>query len=205
MSRKKLKHSLNNPFSATELVEVVDASDRPIAVLSLREAHRQRLRHRAVMVLVYNLQGKVFLQKRTQGKSTYPGRWDLSATGHVQAGESSEDAALRELQEELGIRAESLELKRRIEAELETDWEFVSLYSAGKVRQEPIPNPLELAGGYFCDAQEVACLVANFRDLLTPGLIYCWERGLIFPQNESAQDLDISAMCSLVALEAGKP
>lgn len=167
--------------SAGELVEVVDELDRPLAVLPLVEVHKQRLCHRSVMVLVYNPRGKIFLQKRNQAKTSYPGRWDISATGHVRAGESGEDAALRELHEELGIRVESLKLKRRVEAGPDTDWEFVSLYSAGIIAQQPAPNPAGLSGGYFFDEQELECLVGSFRDMLTPGLIYFWEHGLIFP------------------------
>ncbi|WP_034627835.1 NUDIX hydrolase [Desulfocurvibacter africanus] len=179
---KSLKRNLKSFHSpASELVEVVDEKDRPIAVMPLQEVHKQCLRHRSVMVLLYNLQGKIFLQKRGQAKALYPGRWDISASGHVQAGESCEDAALRELQEELGIQLDSLKLKQRVGAGPNTGWEFVSLYSAGKINQHPAPAPLELAGGYFVDEQELESLVVNFRDLLTPGLAYFWENGLIFP------------------------
>lgn len=181
-AKKTLKGNLKLPTPPNaELVEVVDQQDRPIAVLPLQEVHKQCLRHRSVMVLLYNVQGKVFLQKRSQTKALYPGHWDISATGHVQAGESGEDAALRELREELGIVVDSLQLKHRVEAGPGTGWEFVSLYSAGKTNQQPNPSPQELDGGYFLDEQELEGLVANFRDLLTPGLVYFWESGLIFP------------------------
>ncbi len=188
-SQEKRKRNVKvEPTSTCEFVEVVDALDRPIAVLPLLEVHRQRLRHRSVMVLVYDLHGKVFLQKRNAAKTVYPGRWDLSATGHVRAGESREDAALRELDEELGIRVESLELRHCVDAGPDTNWEFVSLYSAGRLAQRPEPNPQELSGGYFFDQQELECLVATFPDMLTPGLIHFWENGLIFssPDPQSA-------------------
>ncbi len=185
-AKKNLKRNMV-PLSASssELVEVVDQQDQPIAVLPLHEVHKQSLRHRSVMVLLYNQQGKVFLQKRGYAKALFPGRWDISASGHVQAGESSEDAALRELQQKLGIQVDSLRLKQRLEAGPNTGWEFVSLYSAGKVDRQPVPAPLELAGGYFVDEQELESLVINFRDLLTPGLAYFWENGLIFPSANS--------------------
>lgn len=181
-AKKSLKRNPKLPApSPAELVEVVDEQDRPIAVLPLSEVHKQCLRHRSVMVLLYNAQGKVFLQKRSRTKALYPGRWDISATGHVQAGESGEDAALRELREELGIVADSLRLKHRVEAGPDTGWEFVTFYSAGKTNQQPTLSPQELDGGYFLDEQELERLIANFRNLLTPGLVYSWEKGLIFP------------------------
>ena len=43
------------------------------------------------------------MQKRALVKITFPGRWDTSAAGHVSAGESAEETARREVQEELGL------------------------------------------------------------------------------------------------------
>jgi 8-oxo-dGTP pyrophosphatase MutT (NUDIX family) len=45
------------------------------------------------------------LQKRSMHKDSYPGCYDISSAGHVQAGESAEQTALREVREELGIDA----------------------------------------------------------------------------------------------------
>jgi isopentenyl-diphosphate delta-isomerase len=163
-----------------ELVEVVDGRDRPVAVAPLREVHRQMLCHRAVLVLVHDTENRVFLQKRSLSKPLYPGCWDLSATGHVRAGESREAAALRELEEELGICAESLHLKHSIPAGAHTGNEFVTLYAARARNQVPRPNPDELAGGMFVDQDELDYLAATFRELLTPGLVHFWEHGLIF-------------------------
>lgn len=160
---------------------MVDAQDRPLAVAPLGEVHRQRLFHRSVLVLVYNSEGKVYLQKRHRGKQLYPRRLDISATGHVQAGESREDAAMRELHEELGLRVDGLKLWKSLPASAETAYEFVTLFSAGKVDQEPRPCPEELEGGMFVDANELAYLVEQYRDMLTPGLVHFWETGVIFP------------------------
>jgi isopentenyl-diphosphate delta-isomerase len=179
MLRTNARRTLPEP--PDELVEVVDAADRPLAVMPLRDVHRQSLRHRSVLVLVYDADHRIFLQKRNRNKSLYPGRWDLSATGHVQAGESRSEAAARELREELGIIADRLRLIRRIPAGQETGFEFVSLYSAGRIAQEPRPNADEVEDGMFTDKAELAYLVENYRDMLTPGLVYFWERGLVFP------------------------
>ncbi len=169
------------PQQETEAVEIVDGGDRPLAVMSLSEAHRQSLRHRTVLVLVYNPEGKVYIQKRSRSKRLYPGRWDISVSGHVLANESREDAALRELDEELGIRQVNLKFWRAVEAAPETGYEFVTLYSAGLVDQNPKPRRGEVEGGFFADPGEISYLVSDFRDQLTPGLVYCWKKGLIFP------------------------
>jgi len=160
---------------------VVDARDRPLAVMPLHETHKQGLRHRAVFVLLYNTENKVYLQRRSRKKQLYPGRWDLSATGHVQSGESREGAALRELHEELGISLDRLQLKHELKASAETDWEYITIFSAGKVGALPKPNPEEVDDGAFHDADELAFLVEQFREMLTPALLYAFEKNLVFP------------------------
>lgn len=49
---------------------------------------------------------KVLLQKRAMNKDSFPGRYDTSSAGHIQAGDEPMESALRELCEELGINAE---------------------------------------------------------------------------------------------------
>ena len=52
----------------------------------------------------------MLLQKRSDNKDCYPGYYDISSAGHVLAGESFMDCALRELGEELGVKAAADEL-----------------------------------------------------------------------------------------------
>ena len=57
-----------------------------------------------VHVCVFNTKGEMLIQQRQPFKTTWPGLWDLSIGGHIEAGETSEDSAERELFEELGIK-----------------------------------------------------------------------------------------------------
>ena len=75
-----------------EVFCVVDAQDRVIGSESRDRVHVNNLRHRAVHVLVFNQRGEVFLQRRSIWKDTHPGKWDSSTAGHVDAGESYEEA-----------------------------------------------------------------------------------------------------------------
>jgi isopentenyl-diphosphate Delta-isomerase len=86
-----------------ELFDVVDEQDRVIGQATRREVHAKGLKHRAVHVLVFNGQGQVFLHKRSMLKDSAPGLWGASCAGHLDAGENYDQAALRELKEELGI------------------------------------------------------------------------------------------------------
>ncbi|MHC1711016.1 MAG: NUDIX domain-containing protein [Solidesulfovibrio sp.] len=163
-----------------ELVDIVDGNDRRLMVMPLVEAHRQSLCHRSVLILVYSPDGKLYLQKRGSQKALYPGRFDLSATGHVKAGESRLDAAARELFEELGLRAKTLTLLDTAPATRETGYEFVTLFSAGRISAPPRPNPEEVAGGMFVDMAELGALVQSYRDMLTPGVVRFFETKALF-------------------------
>jgi isopentenyldiphosphate isomerase len=112
-----------------ETFDVVDEEDALIRRASRAEVHRLGLRHRAVHVLVFNAAGRLFLQKRSLTKDCFPGTWDSSAAGHLDAGEEYDHAARRELNEELGwTPATPVERLFKIAACAETGQEFVWVY-----------------------------------------------------------------------------
>lgn len=87
-----------------ELFCLVDENDQEIGSITRREAHDGSHKiHRAVSILLTNQNGEILLQKRSKHKDTYPGFWTISASGHVTFGQSYDEAANRELEEELGI------------------------------------------------------------------------------------------------------
>ncbi|HHL34891.1 MAG TPA: NUDIX hydrolase YfcD [Desulfobulbaceae bacterium] len=88
-----------------EIVQIVDEDDNEIGAVARHIMRKQRLIHRASYILVFNTNQELFVQKRTMSKDMYPGYLDVAAGGVVLAGESYEQSAERELEEELGIRA----------------------------------------------------------------------------------------------------
>ena len=93
-----------------EIVQIVDEHNRELGELPRRLMRDQRLIHRASYILVFNAAGELFIQKRTTTKDVYPGYWDVAAGGVVQAGETYEQSAERELAEELGVGSGSVKL-----------------------------------------------------------------------------------------------
>lgn len=90
-----------------EILEVVNEQGEVLCLRARSEIHGDpTLMHRVVHVLVFNRKGEVLLQKRSMRKDVAPGRWDTSVGGHVDPGESLREAAMRELEEELGVTAE---------------------------------------------------------------------------------------------------
>lgn len=86
-----------------ELIEIVDRDGNFTGqIIDKEEAHDNNLLHNEVAVFIINDKKQVLLQKRSANKRFNPNKWALCA-GHVDAGESLESAALRELKEEVGI------------------------------------------------------------------------------------------------------
>ena len=97
-----------------EIFDIVDEKGIPTGELIERsEAHLRDIRHRTAHVwVVRQTDGRyeVLLQKRAACKESFPGCYDTSSAGHIHAGDEPLPSALRELEEELGIRAEESDL-----------------------------------------------------------------------------------------------
>lgn len=94
---------MNAESPTEELLEIVDEHDRVVTQARRGEAYARRLRHRTTFVLVRNSQGDIFVHRRTASKLICPSQYDMFVGGVVGAGESYDDAALREAEEELGV------------------------------------------------------------------------------------------------------
>ncbi|MGZ4762718.1 MAG: NUDIX hydrolase [Ilumatobacteraceae bacterium] len=86
-----------------ELVDIVDDNDMVIASVTRAEMRAKRLQHRSVGIVVLSSDGRLLIHRRSLDKDIWPGWWDIAAGGVVTAGETYEDAAQRELAEELGV------------------------------------------------------------------------------------------------------
>ena len=87
----------------SEDVVLVDENDRETGTMEKMEAHRKGLLHRAFSVFILDTSGKLLLQKRAAGKYHSPGLWTNTCCSHPRPGEPVYDAAVRRLQEEMGM------------------------------------------------------------------------------------------------------
>ena len=87
-----------------EIVQIVDPENRPVGAVPRRRMRAETLPHRATYIFVMDADGRILVQERTRTKDLFPGYYDLAAGGVVAAGESYEECAVREAEEELGIR-----------------------------------------------------------------------------------------------------
>jgi len=58
--------------------------------------------HLVVHICIFNSSNQMLIQKRQSSKKTLPNLWDISAAGSALSGETSYEAAQREVYEELG-------------------------------------------------------------------------------------------------------
>ena len=72
-------------------------------IATREECHQRGLWHRAVYAFIMDKKGNILLQKRSANKKMWPNMWDVSVGGSVVSGESSREAAEREVAEELGL------------------------------------------------------------------------------------------------------
>ena len=155
-----------------ELLAVVDENDQQLRSLDRATVHRENLLHRAVHVLLVNRRGELLLQKRSHRKDRFPRRWDSSAAGHVDAGESYRICAIRELQEEIGVSA-TLEKLGRVTASETTGFEFIEVFAG--IHDGPFhwnQNEIE-TGGFFKIEMVDHWIVARPQDF-APGFVECY-------------------------------
>ncbi len=87
-----------------EYLDIWNSEGQPTGKIGTKdEAHQKGLFHPTVHVWFYTPAPALLLQKRSLSKQTFPGFWDVSVAGHVSAGESILEGALREVKEEIGL------------------------------------------------------------------------------------------------------
>jgi isopentenyldiphosphate isomerase len=89
----------------TEIIDVFDANHRLLGTEERVAAHKAAQWHQTFHCWIVGVRDSrrfVLLQLRAPGKRSYPDMLDITAAGHLEAGETPMDG-LRELKEELGV------------------------------------------------------------------------------------------------------
>ena len=155
-----------------ESLQVVDEQDRPLRGVDRATVHAERLLHRAVHIFVLNSVGELFLQRRSYRKDTFPRKWDSSAAGHVDLGESYEACASRELREELGLTAQPREIGRAPASE-KTGQEFIRIYQT-EANEVIDLNEAEIESGGFFPLSLIDQWVQRRPEDFASGFLECY-------------------------------
>jgi isopentenyldiphosphate isomerase/intracellular septation protein A len=149
----KLKQKI--PDTKAEWVPLVDEKGMVIGKATRTDVHRGPGKlHPVIHLHIINSKGEIYLQKRSMLKDTQPGKWDTSVGGHVDLGETIEQALLRETAEELNITGihpiPLVQYKWETKIESELVFSFWSIYNA-----QPIFNRKEIEDGRFWTMAEI--------------------------------------------------
>ncbi|KPJ97874.1 MAG: NUDIX hydrolase [Desulfobacterales bacterium SG8_35] len=158
-----------------EFVLIVDRDNNETGSAPRHEMRARGLPHRAAYILVFNSSKELFVQKRTMGKDIYPGYHDVAAGGVVLDGESYDESARRELEEELGIRDAVLTPHFTFFYEEGTNQVWGRVYSC--IHDEEMTlQAEEIESGFFADPAQVLALSKTKK--FTPDGIHVLKRYL---------------------------
>ena len=138
-----------------EYFPLVNEEGKIIGKASRKECHNgSKELHHVVHLHVFNSQGKLYLQKRSTHKDIQPGKWDTAVGGHIDYGETVEDALKRETREELGI-TEFVPVKNFTYI-FESSIEREMIYSFRTIYSGPVvPDTEELETGKLWSIEEI--------------------------------------------------
>ena len=138
-----------------EIFPIVDDEGRVVGSATRGECHSgTKLLHPVVHLHVFNSQGDIYLQRRPDWKDIQPGKWDTAVGGHIDYGETPQEALHREVREELGITDFQPESLGHYVFESKRERELVYVHRC--IYDGPVkPSKDELNGGRFWTRQEI--------------------------------------------------
>ena len=132
--------------------------------------HKNELWHREVAVWVMNEQNEVLLQKRSANKKQYPNKYAVCA-GHIDVGEKPELAAIRELEEETGLKINiedliAIDVFRNKQVE-NNHFKYTYLVFTNKKIQEMTMQTEEVSELKYITLEELEDMIINEDEMLT--------------------------------------
>jgi isopentenyl-diphosphate delta-isomerase len=166
--------------SDDEMLILVDESDRVVGHMSKGACHDgEGVLHRAFSLFIFNREGELLLQQRSEGKRLWPLFWSNTCCSHPREGETMDEAVHRRLQEEMGITGEleflyKFQYQARYEdigSENEICWVYV-----GMSDDEPEPNANEISDRRWVAPAKLDLEMDATPEIFTPWFRMEWER-----------------------------
>jgi isopentenyl-diphosphate delta-isomerase len=166
--------------SEDETLMLVDESDRVVGHLSKGACHDgEGVLHRAFSLFVFNREGELLLQQRSEGKRLWPLFWSNTCCSHPRDGETMDEAVHRRLHEELRMTSELQFLYKfqyqasyeDIGSENEMCWVYV-----GVTDDAAEPNPNEITEHRWVMPTNLDGEMNTTPEIFTPWFQMEWER-----------------------------
>ena len=148
-----------------EIFPIVDEQGNVMGSATRGECHDgSKLLHPVVHLHLFDSLGRIYLQQRPLWKDIQPGKWDTAVGGHVDFGETIEEALVREVREEVGLTDFEPQFLQRYVFESEREKELVHMFRT-TYDGEVVPSD-ELDGGRFWSIEEIRAAIGG--GVLTP-------------------------------------
>lgn len=147
-----------------EYIDIVDENNNPTGEIKEKtKAHEDGSFHRTAHVWIINDNNELLLQKRSATKRAHPNCWDISGAGHIRTGESVIDGAIRELEEELGVKATEKDLNyiATIKSTKNPEFGYVYLLRCNKNIKDYVFEDKEVSEVKYVYFEELEKMVAN--------------------------------------------
>ena len=166
--------------SEEELLILVDADDNEIGYRSKADCHDGAgIQHRAFSLFLFNDDGELLLQQRSDLKRLWPKYWSNTCCSHPRKGESLPIATARRLEDELNIRAD-LEFVYRFCYQAEfgvagSENELCHVF-LGRISGDVKPNRSEVASIRYLSRAQLDAELRQTPDRFTPWFRQEWQR-----------------------------
>lgn len=171
LSIKMCKFAALNCIVSKRMMEeewfpLVNEAGETVGKATRKECHSgSKLLHPVVHLHIFDAGGRLYLQKRSMRKDIQPGKWDTAVGGHVDFGETIEEALRREVREELGIKEFVPEFVMRYVFESAIEKELVNTFRT--IYEGPFqPDEEEIDEGRFWSREEIEAALG--KGLFTP-------------------------------------
>jgi len=146
---------------------VVDDEDKLIGYSLKEDILRRGLNYRCVQLFLFNAKEELLICRRPEAKKKFAGQFAASAMGHVRKGEDYEQAALREMKQELGV---AVRIRKATKfAVVDGKNKVFQEIWYGALAEEIIPDKTEIAESRYVNLDDLRQAIAvNPENFATP-------------------------------------